>query len=159
MTPISFPSENHFQGINEDLQHYSAAFDTSASFTMNPLSSHPPRTPRTSQKGEQESRKIVQRMDMDEEERRVRKEDVWREVFLTSYGRDKAFVGGLFLLNLILRRWMVESDSVFYSCVSTVPWASCYFSEDIRRVSERVEVDSIRTVDDEVGVCCQLNRC
>jgi len=92
MTPIGIPSaENHFEQSNEDSQYYSAAFDTSASFTMNPLSPHPPRTPRSHK---EESRKSVQRTEMDEE-RRVRKEDVWREVFLTSYGRDKAFVGGL----------------------------------------------------------------
>jgi len=97
---------------------------------------------------------------MVEGKRRVRKEDVWREVFLTSYGRDKAFVGESFWFKLMLRRWMVESDSVFYSCVSTVPWTCWYFSEDICRVGKRVEVDGVWTVDDEVGgCCCQWNGC
>jgi hypothetical protein len=84
---------------------------------MNPLSSHPPRTPRTSiisnnnatgfggsvydtkEETEGENRDAVEESEIDEEEDRVkeaegriRKEDVWREMFLTSYGRDKAFV-------------------------------------------------------------------
>ncbi|KXN86357.1 hypothetical protein AN958_10219 [Leucoagaricus sp. SymC.cos] len=83
---------------------------------MNPLSSHPPRTPRTSvisnnntaqfsgsvydtkEETEGEDRDAVEESEIDEEEDRVkeaeskvRKEDVWREMFLTSYGRDKAF--------------------------------------------------------------------
>lgn len=125
MTSISFPSSHdHLQQSsisshhsNGDSQFYSAEFDTSASFTMNPLSSHPPRTPRTSiisnnnatgfggsvydtkEETEGENRDAVEESEIDEEEDRVkeaegriRKEDVWREMFLTSYGRDKAFV-------------------------------------------------------------------
>ena len=82
---------------------------------MNPLSSHPPRTPRTSivpnssstyssgryQNSNEENREKVdiEDIEIDEEEevvksaeRRIRKEEVWREMFLTSAGRDKAFV-------------------------------------------------------------------
>lgn len=102
--------------MNGDSQFYSAEFDTSASFTMNPLSSHPPRTPRTSiisnnstvryggsvynekEEAEGADQDAVEESEIDEEEDRVgeaeskiRKEDVWREMFLTSYGRDKAF--------------------------------------------------------------------
>ena len=82
---------------------------------MNPLSSHPPRTPRTSivanasnpypnAKYQSVNEDIQEKVDIedieidDEEEKvkvaekRIKKEDVWREMFLTSAGRDKAFV-------------------------------------------------------------------
>lgn len=82
---------------------------------MNPHSSHPPRTPRTSiissgsnvygtsiydaNEVDQEKPHEVEDELEDEEddkvkalEARVRKEDVWREMLLTSNGRDKAFV-------------------------------------------------------------------
>ncbi|KAJ3575166.1 hypothetical protein NP233_g1268 [Leucocoprinus birnbaumii] len=108
--PHSSGSSHHSNG---DSQYYSAEFDTSASFTMNPLSSHPPRTPRTSiiannntahfgtnayDEKEVDVTDAVEESEIDEEEdrvkvaeSRVRQEDVWREMFLTSYGRDKAF--------------------------------------------------------------------
>lgn len=119
MTSVSFPSGPdhlpHSSRSNGDSQFYSAAYDTSASFTMNPLSSHPPRTPRTSvianntqsfhtggfdtEKDAEEQDAVEEESEIDEEEdrtkaaeRKVRREDVWREMFLTSYGRDKAFV-------------------------------------------------------------------
>ena len=87
---------------------------------MNPLSSHPPRTPRTSivpnssstysngkyqssNEGNQEKVEIED-IEIDEEEesvksaeRKIRKEEVWREMFLTSNGRDKAFVSMIML--------------------------------------------------------------
>ncbi|KAF9452055.1 hypothetical protein P691DRAFT_661841 [Macrolepiota fuliginosa MF-IS2] len=122
MSSIGFPSEHDHLPLssgsssnhaNGDSQFYSAAFDTSASFTMNPLSSHPPRTPRTSvianntpafggsvyeTKEEAEEGDAVEASEIDEEEdrvkeaeNRIRKEEVWKEMFLTSYGRDKAF--------------------------------------------------------------------
>lgn len=80
---------------------------------MNPLSSHPPRTPRTSIIASThvygasiyETKEEVQADDdaedddneeetdkMKEAESRVRHEEVWREMFLSSNGRDKAFV-------------------------------------------------------------------
>ena len=82
---------------------------------MNPLSSHPPRTPRTSiianssntypnakyqNPNEDNQEKLdVEDIEIDEDEekvksadRRIKKEEVWREMFLTSAGRDKAFV-------------------------------------------------------------------
>ena len=82
---------------------------------MNPLSPHPPRTPRTSivpnssstysngkyqSSNEGDGEKVeIEDVEIDEEEesvksaeRKIRKEEVWREMFLTSSGRDKAFV-------------------------------------------------------------------
>lgn len=117
MSSISFP---HHSGRPEDSHHedqyYTPSFDTS-SFQINPLSSHPPRTPRTSvyassshhysssvyeeKKPEAEQKLVVDvediEIDLEEErvqtlEKRVRREEVWREMFLSSNGRDKAFV-------------------------------------------------------------------
>lgn len=89
------------------------SFEENSSFQMNPLSSHPPRTPRASlvsahshvygtniyESTEEEgpSRPTEEELEEDEAkvkelERKVRKEDIWREMLLTSTGRDKAFV-------------------------------------------------------------------
>ena len=85
---------------------------------MNPLSSHPPRTPRTSimssasgmyaseYDSKDEAQVATTEVGDDEEEEdtdaadaaksRVRREDVWREVLKTAVGRDKAFVSSFF---------------------------------------------------------------
>lgn len=158
MTSVTFPSPQdhlpHSHHSNGDSQFYSAVFDTSASFTMNPLSSHPPRTPRTSiisnhnatglgrsaydtrEEVEGEDRDAVEELEIDEEDRvkeaesRVRREDVWREIFFTSYGRDKAFVRRPISLFLSVRRDTdcapLENYTVFYSRISIIPWThSC----------------------------------
>lgn len=75
---------------------------------MNPLSSHPPRTPKTSIISnastvgghEDSSEKVeIDEHDFDDEEEQVKeaekklvKEDIWKEIVLTSNGRDKALV-------------------------------------------------------------------
>ena len=79
---------------------------------MNPLSSHPPRTPRASVVSdshvyggdiytpkEEVMEEQPEYFSEDEDDKaqveaksRIRKEDVWRELLKTSYGRDKAFV-------------------------------------------------------------------
>ncbi|CDO74039.1 hypothetical protein BN946_scf185043.g89 [Trametes cinnabarina] len=91
---------------------YEPAADTS-SFQMNPLSSHPPRTPRTSimsngshvfgteiydtKADSQEKSQEIEEDSEEEDERlgsarsRVRREDVWRELLKSANGRDKAF--------------------------------------------------------------------
>lgn len=122
MASISFPnhaspldtSSISINGHNEHDQYYSPGFDTSSSFRMNPLSSHPPRTPKTSiisnsvhsyNPGFEPSEEQVDEhitpddLDLDEHdekvksaEKRVLKEEVWREIILSSNGRDKAFV-------------------------------------------------------------------
>jgi hypothetical protein len=118
MSSISFPHSHRNSGSHED-QFYTPEFDSS-SFQMNPLSSHPPRTPRTSiianssntysngkyqnsNEGNQE-KVDVEDIEIDEEEekvksteRRIKKEEVWREILLTSAGRDKAFVSMIML--------------------------------------------------------------
>jgi len=168
MTSIRFSSSGDSlqQGSeqrNGDSQYYSAAFDTSASFTMNPLSSHPPRTPRTCHSAAESGYEdkeggggCEEGTETGEGERRVREEDVWREMFLTSYGRDKAFVGCLFVFRADDTEgvcvWMVESDSVFYSRVSTVPW-TCWYEQT--KDGEGADVDGVGSVYDKVGCCCQ----
>ena len=119
MSSISFPDHNRSSGSHED-QFYTPEFDNS-SFQMNPLSSHPPRTPRTSVVAnssntysnevyqslpEDTQEKVdIEDIEIDEEEenkvraaeKRIRKEEIWREMFLTSAGRDKAFVSVIIL--------------------------------------------------------------
>ncbi|KAK7470828.1 hypothetical protein VKT23_002245 [Stygiomarasmius scandens] len=142
MSSVSFPSSSMSEPSLHDSHFYTGSFvDAGASFTMNPLSSHPPRTPRTSvvsmsaaspgshhshsrtlSHGHMQSSRIYDlrveesekteaaddlnnlgeeqegQEEVDEEderlqecEKRIRKEDVWREMVLTSDGRDKAF--------------------------------------------------------------------
>ncbi|KAF8165164.1 hypothetical protein B0H34DRAFT_649724 [Crassisporium funariophilum] len=114
MSSISFPNDS-MASRNSDVhqdQYYSPSFDNS-SFQMNPHSSHPPRTPRTSiiassshtyggsiyeTKEEVEEKVDVEDMEIDDEEdktkdaeKRISREEVWREMSLSSNGRDKAF--------------------------------------------------------------------
>jgi len=118
MSSISFPDHHRSSGSHED-QFYTPGFDNS-SFQINPLSSHPPRTPRTSivanssnaysngtyeKKEDAEERVDIEDIEIEDEEekvkvaeKRIRKEEVWREMFLTSAGRDKAFVSVIMLV-------------------------------------------------------------
>ncbi|KAF9484009.1 hypothetical protein BDN70DRAFT_873163 [Pholiota conissans] len=116
MSSISFPDHSMSHRQDESLgdQFYTPPFDT-GSFQINPLSSHPPRTPRTSMHAssshnfsasvynekvhvEEKIEVDVDDIEIDPEEdrvklleKRVRKEEVWREMVVTSNGRDKAF--------------------------------------------------------------------
>jgi len=133
MSSISFPdSMSSSQGSShlED-QYYQPSFDTS-SFRMNPLSSHPPRTPRVSMVNghdnagssqhygsasiyedaptevpDEKDIVDVEDVEIDDEEERVQhaekrilKEEIWREMIVTSNGRDKAFVSLLIIMIL-----------------------------------------------------------
>ncbi|EAU84269.2 hypothetical protein CC1G_01265 [Coprinopsis cinerea okayama7 len=116
MSSITFPNQpavHSASSQHEDMYYSSNGFDSSSSFQMNPLSSHPPRTPKTSivssssttyqastygGNDEKSDHVEVDEDDLDEEEERVKaaekrvlKEDVWKEMILTSNGRDKAF--------------------------------------------------------------------
>lgn len=112
MSSVTFPQGN---GLEE--QYYQPSFDTT-SFQMNPLSSHPPRTPKTSmhatssqnfgsvsiyedapetdEKAPQDDNEDIEIEDEDEKAKnaggKVRLEEVWREMMVTSNGRDKVFV-------------------------------------------------------------------
>ena len=145
MSSISFP--NHRSSGSHEDQFYTPEFDNS-SFQMNPLSSHPPRTPRTSivapnssstysnekyqgsSEGNQEKVE-VEDIEIDEEEesvksaeRKIRKEEVWREMFLTSNGRDKAFVSMIMLgLSCMLSEFAKpETYPIFHSTWAGIPF-------------------------------------
>ncbi|KAF8528907.1 hypothetical protein BU17DRAFT_73160 [Hysterangium stoloniferum] len=115
-SPTSAGGQSHHSG---HISFYPSSYDphaSSSSFQINPLSSHPPRTPRTSvvtsavhsypqdlyvNTEESSDPRLVLSDGEDEEEEddaqledragtRVRREEVWREVLATSTGRDKA---------------------------------------------------------------------
>ena len=127
MSSISFPHIGQPSEPGHDAPYYSPSFDTS-SFQINPLSSHPPRTPRPSQHssvsytpsrvstygnnnntltfeekddGSQPSAETQHDEDgsalgesdqAKEVEKKILVNDVWRDMLVTSNGRDKAFV-------------------------------------------------------------------
>jgi len=139
MSSISFPTEQPASPANNG-HFYPSSFDTNSSFQMNPLSSHPPRTPRTSiisstsiahaygsstyetkegkdqlvgDDGEDDdSEEVVEVV-----EGKIRREEVWREMFLTSYGRDKA----LKLIQYSIRLYLLFHTSVAASAVLKRP--------------------------------------
>ncbi|EGO01847.1 hypothetical protein SERLA73DRAFT_177383 [Serpula lacrymans var. lacrymans S7.3] len=129
MSSLPFPHLEHTSESGHDGPFYNPSFDTS-SFQMNPLSSHPPRTPRAShvssashihshshsqtygsasvydEKSDGSQQTIEQQQHDDDEdgselneedvkvqeaEKKVHTHDVWREMLVTSNGRDKAF--------------------------------------------------------------------
>ena len=114
MSSISFPNGSHYSmssmhsNAEDEDGPYHSSFDTTHGIQMNPLSSHPPRTPRTStaySNGYDLSapslKHISASLDAEPEEERVhdhpaktrvKSEEVWREVVKSSDGRDKAFV-------------------------------------------------------------------
>ncbi|KII95358.1 hypothetical protein PLICRDRAFT_150026 [Plicaturopsis crispa FD-325 SS-3] len=124
MSSISFPhsGSGHMPSPSSSSAHdtafYAPPFDTNSSFQMNPLSSHPPRTPRTSHvstnshthslygnsiyEDKEDTQEHASTADGEEEEdqeeervkaaeKRVSKEEIWRDILITSNGRDKAF--------------------------------------------------------------------
>ena len=114
MSSITFPNASHFgissihSNVGDEDGSYHPSFDTTHGIQMNPLSQHPPRTPRTSMAHSSgydlsvpSPRHTTASLDVEEEEEhthdhpaktRVRGEEVWREIIKTSDGRDKAFV-------------------------------------------------------------------
>jgi hypothetical protein len=117
MSAISFPHGHLSESSRDDAPgFYSNAFESSgSSFQMNPLSSHPPRTPRTSIIKDNTSQvygvqvyasndppadnEPIHEVEVDEEDEklkkraaRIRRQAVWKEMLKTSVGRDKAFV-------------------------------------------------------------------
>ncbi|KAF8211299.1 hypothetical protein K438DRAFT_1807074 [Mycena galopus ATCC 62051] len=158
MSHVSFPSEHgeHSPASHNGGQFYSS-FDASSSFQMNPLSSHPPRTPRTSivssgahvyGAGIYDSKEEPQEPAIDEEdeleegteqlklaEMRVRKEEVWREMFLTSNGRDKAFK----LIQYGLKMYLLFHTSLATSRLLRRPTRPPWEKELVRRLHSTVE--------------------
>ncbi|KAI0676887.1 hypothetical protein C8Q78DRAFT_960470 [Trametes maxima] len=106
-------ADSEYGGASQYSSSYAPPSDTTA-FQMNPLSSHPPRTPRTSimsngshvfgtdiydtKADSQEKSQEIEVEDSEEEDEKpgsakshVRREDVWRELLKSANGRDKAF--------------------------------------------------------------------
>ena len=114
MSSVTFPDASHYSMSSMHSNDeggdspYDTSFGTTHGIQMNPLSPHPPRTPRTSTAYSSgydlpapSPRHISAALDVEPEEERVddhhaktrvRSEDVWREIFKSSNGRDKAFV-------------------------------------------------------------------
>ena len=120
MSSITFPNgPSHGRTVStsssiHDDAFFSSSFDSALgnSFQMNPLSQHPPRTPRVSivsnshtyggdiytpQEEVIEQREDLFSEDGDEAAEKAAKAkvssvEIWRELIKTSYGRDKAFV-------------------------------------------------------------------
>jgi hypothetical protein len=118
MSSVSFPQTDHVSVASTSSLHdppfFPPSFDTSLSFQMNPLSAHPPRTPRPSNasttvqsfgsvlfesiEGEFGNPMLPLEEAVEPEEKvaeskpRVNKEEVWRDIVSSSNGRDKAFV-------------------------------------------------------------------
>jgi hypothetical protein len=114
MSSVTFPNASHYSlssvhSNDEDgVTPYDTTFGTPHGIQMNPLSPHPPRTPRTStaysggyELPASSPKRISASLDVEPEEERandqpaktqVRSEEVWREIVKTSDGRDKAFV-------------------------------------------------------------------
>ena len=61
--------------------------------------------------------------------KRVRREDVWREMIITSDGRDKAFVRNAFIPYsipvLTVTPHPAETDTVYDTHVSAIPQSHC----------------------------------
>ncbi|KAH8830196.1 hypothetical protein DL96DRAFT_1591968 [Flagelloscypha sp. PMI_526] len=114
---ISFPGSSSSQHNDMEDSYYTPSFPsastTGSGFVVNPLSSHPPRSARNSlisngnasvyssctNEKEQATQEDDEERDLvDEEEEkvkfiedRVHNSEVWKELFLSSNGRDKAF--------------------------------------------------------------------
>ncbi|KAJ7499078.1 hypothetical protein FB451DRAFT_1204175 [Mycena latifolia] len=158
MSHISFPSEHaaaDSSSSHNGGQFYSS-FDASSSFQINPLSSHPPRTPRTSvtasshvygasiyeTKEEPQEPPIGEEDELEEgteqlkqAELRVRKEEVWREMFLTSNGRDKAFK----LIQYSLRVYLLFHTSLATSRLLRRPTRPPWEKSLVRRLNSTVD--------------------
>ena len=114
MSSVSFPAASHYgissihSNVEDEDAPYRSGFDITHGIQMNPLSQHPPRTPRPSTVYSSgydlpaaSPRQPPTNPDVEEEEEhvddhparpRARNEEVWREIVKTSDGRDKAFV-------------------------------------------------------------------
>ncbi|OBZ76489.1 hypothetical protein A0H81_03552 [Grifola frondosa] len=127
------PSSSSINESSHFPSSYSASADTD-SFQMNPLSSHPPRTPRTSiissshvyttevysSNGDAQERPNTYEEDTEDEDdttarnpaqHRVRKEEIWRELLKTSNGRDKTFK----LMQYSLRMYLLFHTTIMAS--------------------------------------------
>ncbi|KAF7433234.1 hypothetical protein PC9H_005184 [Pleurotus ostreatus] len=153
MSSIAFPMEpsGSASGSSRDDQLFASHFGTSSSFQMNPLSSHPPRSPHVSLISSASSRpqhtnftgdiysdgldpvaveaasSSVEDMDPEEErvkgaEDNVKVAEIWREMILTSNGRDKSFKLIQYSIRLYLFFHTGITTSRFLSSRVRPPW-------------------------------------
>lgn len=141
MSTISFPNphspshQDSPMSASQPVHFFPSSYDphaSASSFQINPLSMHPPRTPRTSlvtprPKEEEAAEEEEEEEEEDEEElearagKRVRKEEVWREVLATSKGRDKALVSSTHARPSCLSTHGIEINSIFTTRLSCFP--------------------------------------
>ncbi|KAI0370256.1 hypothetical protein BV20DRAFT_306592 [Pilatotrama ljubarskyi] len=135
---------------------YEPPTDTS-SFQMNPLSSHPPRTPRTSmvsngshifgtdiydtKADSAEKSQEIEIEDSEEEDEkpgssksRVRREEVWRELLKSANGRDKAFKLIQYSMKMYLLFHLAITSSPAFRGQKRPPWEA----ELLQRLSSAI---------------------
>ncbi|KAG8218364.1 hypothetical protein J3R82DRAFT_3984 [Butyriboletus roseoflavus] len=163
MSSISFPQSEDADfmpssSLRDSMQaqfYTPPSFDVGSSFQMNPLSAHPPRTPRPStatqshfthttvglyddkSEGQATEKGVVgEAADEDEEvdeeseraveaEKKVGRHEVWRDMLVTSEGRDKAFVRIAYFTASAAAFdifWATETDAIFDTCIPTVAY-------------------------------------
>lgn len=147
MTSITFPhgANDHTRSVSTSSSlnesGYFNSFDSAStsSFQMNPLSQHPPRTPRTSVTSAShvyggdiytpKEELIEQRGDLASEDdeddsghksakSRIRTEEIWREMLKTSYGRDKAFVSASSCALQNIPQSRTENYTILFTSIS-----------------------------------------
>lgn len=147
MSAISFPGQSSSSSPHDSL--YPLSFDSASTsgFQMNPLSAHPPRTPRTSvtspfsshasaEKEEMEEHPNELEVELEEEEEenqeksaaktQVRAQEIWRDLLETSAGRDKTFVlhftsPEITPTDCLWHRRYTENITIFYEGLLAVP--------------------------------------
>ncbi|KAI0663063.1 hypothetical protein C8Q70DRAFT_1042660 [Cubamyces menziesii] len=168
MSSITFPyaGPNHASSSSvsmSDSQYggrFSASYEPpsdTSSFQMNPLSSHPPRTPRTSivsngshifgtdiydTKADAGEKPLeIEAEDSEEEDEkpgsaksRVRREDVWREMLKSSNGRDKAFKIIQYSMKMYLLFHLAVTSSPVFRGHKRPPWEA----ELLRRLTSAI---------------------
>ncbi|THH33795.1 hypothetical protein EUX98_g403 [Antrodiella citrinella] len=150
MSSITFPNGGVGSSPgSHDSEFFSGSFETSSmhsSFQMNPLSSHPPRTPRTSimsgsnvygtelynTQDEAEEQATPQPDDdnssdgdskaNEQESGRVRQGEVWQELFKTAYGRDKVFKVMQYTLRMYLLFHSTVTTAAVFRGQKRPPW-------------------------------------
>ncbi|TDL29273.1 hypothetical protein BD410DRAFT_892604 [Rickenella mellea] len=162
MSSISFPtgpgrprSPSLPNGHHEDF--FGSSYNASSSFQINPLSAHPPRTPRTSVTSSQahtyttemygaeethEEKEVIVEEDIEdviedvhsEAKARVMNAEVWREILKTSTGRDKAFK----LIQYSLRVYLLFHAAATKSSLLRKPVHLPWEREVVRRLESTI---------------------
>ncbi|KAF7301414.1 hypothetical protein MIND_00706700 [Mycena indigotica] len=138
MSTLDFPSQH-----SEAHNGFYNAYDASSSFQMNPLSSHPPRISSTApiyheakpEEIPEEPELELEEATLQRVESHVRKEEVWREMFVTSNGRDKAFKIIQYSLKVYLLFHLSVASSRLWRRATRPPWEK----ELVRRLNSTID--------------------